>query len=48
MNEMQMQSQQGVETPKVWKAVYTIVERPGAEKKFWVGWGPRSSTATSR
>jgi hypothetical protein len=22
--------------PRTWKAVYTIVERPGAEKKYWV------------
>lgn len=34
MNETQVQ---GVENAaRSWKAVYTIVERPGAEKKFWI------------
>jgi hypothetical protein len=34
MNEMH--AAQAVDPVRTWKAVYTIVERPGSEKKYWV------------
>jgi hypothetical protein len=34
MNELHALA--GTEAPRNWKAVYTVVDRAGTEKKFWI------------